>query len=59
MNVRELRRFFESLPADLDEVPVVIAPSPYEMPAESSRIAYIPDEDGGVVSIGPVVLVQS
>lgn len=41
-----------------DELPVVIAPSGYPMPAEANRCTYIPDEAGGIVSLGPVLLVE-
>ena len=58
MTVAELRRFLESLPQSYDTLPVVVAPSAWRLPAETSRCVYIPAEEGGLVSVGPVVLLE-
>ena len=56
MNVAQLRRFFDSLPSRLDEMPVAIAPPGYAMPAEVSRVRYVPADRETIVSIGPCLL---
>lgn len=56
MNVAQLRRFFDSLPARLDALPVVIAPPGYAMPAELSRVRYLPADRETIISIGPCLV---
>ena len=56
MTVADWIERLSSLPEQAQRLPLLVAPADYKLPAEASRIVYVP-ADRSIVEIGPAVVI--